>query len=558
MPLKPLDPFLSALKGSKSYTQLASLLTFISGVLLTWQPIFRHTHYHVVRLEAYFLPPHLQQIADLASVALGLLLTYLAYELLQHKRSAWLVTLAASVVSLLVEIYLRLPLQHEIFPIIVIATLLIGRHQFVVQNPAAYFARSMGALAISVFVALAYGTIGFWLLDHRDIGKTFSLPQALWETLRQYTLIDRGDLAVESHYTTWFLNSLSVVGALTLIYCLVTILRPLRYELSTLPAERNRARKLLEKYGGDTDDYFKLWPEDKSYYFAKDGKAFIAYGVARGVAVAFANPEGDPDSIQKVLQEFTAFCLSNGWLVAFVAAGDRHKAAFDASGYGNILIGADAIIDTGTFLSETARNKYFRNIINRFGKGHFTTTRHMPPHSAELIAELKMVSDDWLRIPDHKEWNFIAGYFSKQYFAETPLFVARDESGQALAFANELPSFKAGEATIDLMRHRRDAPKNIMDFMFISLIRDLHVQGFKHFNLGLSPLARQNFVNKSSERFLDYVYLALQRFISSKGLHQYKSKFEPAWEPRYIYYVGNPSTLPQIGLAVIKLMTYKS
>jgi phosphatidylglycerol lysyltransferase len=359
-----------------------------------------------------------------------------------------------------------------------------------------------------------------------------------------------------NRFSHWFLESFSVVGVTTLIYSLYSILRPLQYELRTLPAERERARTLLEKYGGGSDDYFKLWPHDKSYFFSSDGEAFVAYAVARGVAVCLADPEGRPESIAKLLHEFRSFCLGNGWLIAFIAASDKHKDLLERSGFTSLVIGADAVVDLEKFLSETVRNKYFRNIVNRFEKSGVRVQRSLPPHDPELIEDLRYVSNDWLKIPGHKQWQFVAGYFSSQYFQQTPLLVVRDPEGKALAFVNELPSFKSGEATVDLMRHKRNAPKNVMDFLFIQLMLQLHAAGLQRFNLGLSPLARQEF-SGNGETLLDYIYLASQRFVATKGLHQYKSKFDPTWEPRYVYYIGSASSLPLIGLSLAKLSTYK-
>src|SRR5581483_10058726 len=132
--------------------------------------------------------------------------------------------------------------------------------------------------------------------------------------------------------------------------CLYNILRPLSYELREAPLERAQARELLDKYGGEVDDYFKLWPPDKSYFFSSDNEAFIAYGVARGVAICFANPEGRPGSIRPLMQEFKEFCYNNGWLIAFISANEKYKPLFDELGYSRVTIGADAVIDIKTFL----------------------------------------------------------------------------------------------------------------------------------------------------------------------------------------------------------------
>ncbi|HSW79466.1 MAG TPA: phosphatidylglycerol lysyltransferase domain-containing protein [Candidatus Saccharimonadales bacterium] len=547
------DPFTLAISNGRLYVRTASILTFMSGLSLALEPLFRHSSHHYTN---YFLPIGARRVADFTSLFIGLILIYLAYELSQHKHSAWLITLIASAISLCIGLIIDEPIVHGFFAITLIAMLIAGRNQFIVKSHATNLRLSFIALVGSVMFALIYGTLGFWLLDMRDFGINFSLTDAFENTISQYLLIGNGELIPHTRYGMWFLESLSVVGIFTIIYCLITILRPLRYELRRLPAEREQAEALLKKYGGGSDDYFKLWPHDKSFFFSTDGEAFIAYAVSRGVAVSLADPAGKLESISKVLHEFRSFCVSNGWLIAFIAASDQYKQLYDQIGFNNILIGADAIIDIEKFINETSRNKYFRNIANRFNKSGVTAQRYLPPHSPELIEELRYVSNDWLKIPGHKQWQFITGYFSSKYFEYTPLFVVRDDQGRAVAFANELPSFKAGEATVDLMRHKRNAPKNVMDFMFIKLITILHDEGIQQFNLGISPLARQSF-SGNSEKLIDYIYLASQRFVSTKGLHQYKSKFDPDWDPRYVYYLGSTSSLPVIGLAVSKLSIYK-
>lgn len=547
------DPLNLAIKNGRLYVRTASFLTLMSGLSLAWAPLLRHTSHHYAN---YILPLGARNIADFTSLFIGLLLVYLAYELSQRKHSAWLITLVAASVSIAVGIAFDEPIVRGLFTITLVVVLLAGRDQFIVKSHATNLRSGLLALTGSIVFALAYGTLGFWLLDKRDFGINFSPLDAFQHTLGEYLLLGSGDVTPHTRFSHWFLESFSVVGVITVIYCLFSILRPLRYELSRLPAERERAENLLKTYGGGIDDYFKLWPRDKSYFFSSDGNAFIAYAVARGVAVCFADPAGKPESIALVIHEFRSFALSNGWLVAFIAASDQYQATYEHRGFDSILIGADAVVDVNQFVNETARNKYFRNIANRFQKSGATAQRYLPPHDPELIEELRYVSNDWLKIPGHKQWQFITGYFSSRYFENTPLFVIRDSEGRAVAFANEPPSFKAGEATVDLMRHKRNAPKNVMDFLFIKLIAQLQDEGVLRFNLGLSPLARQSF-SGNSEKLLDYIYLATQRFIATKGLHQYKAKFDPTWEPRYVYYIGSGSSLPLIGLAVSKLSIYR-
>jgi phosphatidylglycerol lysyltransferase len=548
------DPLALAIKNGRLFVLTASFLTLMSGLTLVLEPLVRHSMHHYAN---FIIPLYERNIADYFSLLIGLILMYLAYELSQRKHIAWLVTLGAAAASIIIGIAVDEPLFHSVLAITLIVVLIGGRAHFIIKGHPTNFRSSFLVLASSILFALFYGTIGFWALDKHEFGINFTIGDAFAHTLREYLLLGSGDLTPHTRYSHWFLESLSIVGVATFIYCLLLILRPLRYELTRLTADRDAAESLLIRYGGGIDDYFKLWPRDKSFFFSSDGEAFIAYAVSRGVAVCFADPAGRQESIQKVILEFRSFCLSNGWLIAFIAASDEYKELYDRSGFDNILIGADAVINLEKFITETSRNKYFRNIINRFSKSGITSTRYFPPHNADLIEELRYVSNDWLKIPGHKQWQFITGYFSSRYFERTPLFVVRDEQGKAVAFANELPSFKQGEATVDLMRHKRNAPKNVMDYMFITLMQQLYEEGVQKFNLGISPLARQTF-SGNSERLLDFIYLASQRFISTKGLHQYKAKFDPEWEPRYVYYIGSASSLPVIGLAVSKLSMYRN
>lgn len=550
---KPQDGWALALKNTRTYVRMASTLTLLSGLLLVLGPLIRHSNTH---LQTIVLSPHFHNIENAASLLIGLVLIYIAYGLSRHKFVAWAITLAASLANIATETTLDHPSFQSLLSIIIIVILLLGREQFVAKARPENFRRGFLILGFAVLLALTYGTVGFWLLDKHDFGTTFSFSGSFVRTIRQYLLIDN-NLVAYSRYGRWFLNSLNLVGIATLTYCLFALFRPLRYEYKTHPAERAQARALLEKYGGDIDDYFKLWPADKTYFFSADRQAFIAYGVARGVAICYGCPEGKRSTIPGLLLDFNDFCLRNGWLIAFMQASDTHKTVFTAAGFSDLLIGADAVIDLTKFASETVRNKYFRNIQNRFTKREFSLTDYPPPHSPQLMHELKVVSDDWLSLPGRREWHFVTGRFSEDYFEGCHLFVLRDEQQRAVAFVNELPSFKPGEATIDLMRHRSDAPSNTMDYLFTELLLRLQADGWHSFNLGMSPLAGVDFADNLSAKLLQQVYQASQPLVSMKGLQQYKAKFDPAWQPRYVYYLGGPANLPQISLALAKLTLRK-
>lgn len=553
MTQKEIDTRSLALNNSQSLVRLVSALTFLAGFLAFARPIAERLP---DKITDTFLPLDAAGAASYLFLGFGLSLMYLGYELSKRKRAAWWLALVFGGFNLALHTLLAPSLLSAGVAVLTLVALLVARNQFRSRVHADNLWQGLRILVFSILFAIAYGVLGFWLLDKRDFGISFGFGDAIIRTFKSYLLLGNNDLMAHSRYARWFLHSLAIVGGLTLTYGIFSIFRPLRNRLSTLPSERAEAGALLERYGGETDDFFKLWPTDKSYFFSDNREAFVAYGVARGVAVCFASPAGAPESIDTLLRQFKIFCMENGWLAVFAQATNRFADEFKDKDFHSLLIGADAVINLDQFLSKTSRNKYFRNIINRFEKNGFTASRYLPPHSPELLKEVHSVSNSWMSRAGRKQWRFFTGHFSRAYFQQTPLFVVRDTKGCALAFANELPCYKEGEATVDLMRHRQKVPTNLMDYLFIELMRTLQKEGYHKFNLGLSPLAAKGFASSSSDKLIAALYNSNQKIIAFKGLHRYKTKYEPEWEPRYLYYQGSAARLPQIGLAVVKLIRY--
>ncbi|HEY1645620.1 MAG TPA: phosphatidylglycerol lysyltransferase domain-containing protein, partial [Candidatus Saccharimonadales bacterium] len=199
--------------------------------------------------------------------------------------------------------------------------------------------------------------------------------------------------------------------------------------------ERQLAKDLLDKYGGEVDDYFKLWPKDKQYFFSSDGRAFLAYANRYKVAACLFDPIGSPNSIAKLLKEFREYCVYHHLGIIFIQTTYKYDKYYKQAGLKRLIIGSDALINIDDFLTTTVKNKYFRNIVNRFDRQDYSVETAIPPHSDKLLSELKAVSTDWLQLPYHKEWKFLTGRFDHDYLKDLTIYVLRDGKGKALAFA---------------------------------------------------------------------------------------------------------------------------
>jgi phosphatidylglycerol lysyltransferase len=93
-----------------------------------------------------------------------------------------------------------------------------------------------------------------------------------------------------------------------------------------------------------------------------------------------------------------------------------------------------------------------------------------------------------------------------------------------------------------------------MDVLFTSLLEHYQGLGYRRFNLGLSALSGLGEGQESPRLEKAMARLAghLDRFYGFRGLHAYKAKFQPCWEPRYLIY-PSLSALPDVILALMRL-----
>lgn len=532
---------------------LPSLLTATTGLLSILSVLAPSLPRRFNELSRYG-PLDLADVSRTFTLVAGSLLLALSYALWRRKRIAWL----AAILLLLVTIVTSFPRRHdEIIGLVAAANLsllLLYHRRFRVRSDLPTVRRGLVQFGLSLLFALAYGTLGFFLLDRRAFGRDFSVPDALSHTLRLFFSLGDAGLVARTRYAAWFLDSFTVVGLLSLAYAVFALIHPVVWRQRTLPADRERARQLIAQHGDSSLDFFKSWP-DKLFFFSSTGDGVVAYGLALSTAIALGDPVAtSPAAFQRVLAEFLDFCDANGWRVAFHQVPPTHLARYHESGLARLKIGEDAVVDLSRFSLQGGSMKSFRSTINRLQREGYRTVYREPPLDDGVLASLRTVSDEWLQIPGRRERGFTLGDFNDAYVRSTPVIWVEDAAGEISAFANVIPDGAPGEATLDLMRRRTEAPNGVMDFLFVQLFDQLRTRGYTRFSLGMAPLADVGTEPGSPviERGLHLLAEHQTRFFSYKGLHDYKDKFGPFWEPRYLIFQSE-ATLPLVTLALIRL-----
>jgi phosphatidylglycerol lysyltransferase len=152
-----------------------------------------------------------------------------------------------------------------------------------------------------------------------------------------------------------------------------------------------------------------------------------------------------------------------------------------------------------------------------------------------LVQQLKTVSNEWLRDRGHGEAGFSQGFFYGKVIKKCTVLTVENSESKILAFLNIVPSYKNGEATYDLIRQSNDSPNGVLDYLMIKMIAFLKEDKFRTLNIGLAPLAGIHGIN-ISEQIIRFYKDHFKEASRLKGLFEYKNKFEPHWENRYLVY----------------------
>ncbi|MBS1993150.1 MAG: DUF2156 domain-containing protein [Cyanobacteria bacterium SZAS LIN-3] len=542
--------------------------TLLSGLAGTVQPLLVRLSAHP-KLFSMVASYQLYHLSKSLTVAFGYMLIFLSFNLLSRKTRAWQVALGLSLLSLLLQLarigseHIRFLQDHQLAadlpsysclpPLIGVIVLLFSRSYFTVKSEKETVIKAVKLIALSLGAVLAYGVVGFFLLDMKDFGVNFEWYESLVRTVRELTLTGNPDLHAHTRFGTWFIESLRLYGILAGITIVVSAFRPIRYILVTQPKERDLAAAILEKEGRAALDLFKLLP-DKSHFFNQTNDAFVAYKVRAEVAIVLGDAVGAREKLKELVQDFTVYCHNNGWKVAFLQTTPDFLDIYHGLGYKSVRVGEDGIVDLEQFTSKTVAKKTFKSVVKKFDKDGYTLTRQVPPHSEALLDEVEEVSRQWLTLPGRRERGFSLGKFDRAELQKDNIFVMRDKDGRALAFVNEIRSYCPGEVTIDMMRHVENSPNGTMDFLFAKLLFFLKDEGFKQFSLGLAALSGVGEDPDASleEKAMQKIFAHLNRFFSYKGLKAYKDKFDPTWEDRFLVYEGGVPGLVQAGLAIAR------
>jgi phosphatidylglycerol lysyltransferase len=521
---------------SAALALLMGIINLTSGI----QPALRDR----IAIIETFIPLAARHGSRVTSVLAGFGLILLASNLWRRKRTAWVLAIILLAVSIVAHIIKGLDFEEASLGLGLLILLLILHNSFHASTDRPSLRQGLFVLFAAFGFTLIYGVVGFYLLD-KHFRVSYNLFDALRQTVVMFTSFYNPGLEPITGFGRYFSDSIYVIGLSTITFAVVMVVRPVLVRLPATAEERARAETIIQKHGRTALARACLF-EDKSYFFGPD-ETVTAYAASQRGALVLGDPIGPPEQVADAILRFRAFCARNDWIPAYVSTLPDYLDAYRRAGLDVLCIGNEAIVPLSGFTLAGSENKSIRYSVNRLEKAGYRAEVHTPPLDDKLLHSLHEISDAWLTFHHGGEMRFSDGWFNDHYIRNGPVIVVHAPDGSPTAFANLVPEYQKNELSIDLMRHYGNVERGTMEYLFSKMLLWAKEQGYDTFSLGLSAIVGvgEKPDDPRVEQALHTLSEYISRFYNFKGLHEFKDKFHPCWEPRYLIYPG-PAQLPLV------------
>ncbi|HUQ80477.1 MAG TPA: bifunctional lysylphosphatidylglycerol flippase/synthetase MprF [Gemmatimonadaceae bacterium] len=504
-----------------------SLTTFAAGMLLMLSAATPGVHARLRWLDAFF-PLAVIEVSHFASSVAGVILILLANGLRRRLDAAYHLAVLALLVGIVGSLLKGADYEEALALVVVLAAVLPARPHFFRRAALTSEPLTPGWIAALTLSLLATAWLGLF-----SYGRIAYSNDLWW---RFATVAD----------APRFLRAMAGITTVIIAFGLARWLRPVKQRFAP-PSETDLARvKSVALHCPDVRAHLALLG-DKSLLFSESGESFIMYGVSGRSWVALGDPLGQPSEHSELVWRFRELAdRHGGWPVLYQVSRDMLPLCIDL-GLTLLKLGEEAHVRLSRFCLEGGSRRGLRRTVNDVERTGATFEIVPPSQVASLMPELEAVSDDWLAAKRTREKGFSLGFFDADYLTNFPMAITRRD-GAIVAFANVWSSEARHTASADLMRFSSAAPRGVMEYLFVKLMLWARDEGYEIFDLGMAPLSgfEHRTLAPAWHRLGSLVYRHGEHFYHFRGLRQYKEKFDPEWEPRYLAAPG--------GLAIPRIL----
>lgn len=299
------------------------------------------------------------------------------------------------------------------------------------------------------------------------------------------------------------------------------------------PDELDRAEAIV-KQSDETAAYLAL-TGDKYLLWSGTGNSFLMFDVTSKYWVAMGDPVGISEEHEELVWQLFTLADRHNAKVAFYQVSTRHIPLYLDLGLGLIKLGEEARVPLAFFSLEGKKRSSLRHAFNKLQREDLSFDIMPAADVDTALPELQIISNRWMKDKKAREKRFSLGFFKEDYLRRCAIAIIKKE-GRIIAFANLWELENKEELSIDMMRYEPGAPNGVMEFLMVSLM--LWGKGHEYcwFNLGMAPLSglEKHPLAPLWNKIGNTVFRFGHEFYNFEGLYQYKNKFDPVWQPRYL------------------------
>jgi len=496
----------------------AALLTMAAGVMLLASGATPSEPYRFMRL-LEITPVVLIEVSHFASSIVGMVLIILAFGLRARLDAAWGATMAALLIAAPLALLKGFNWEQSAALVALVVLLAPFHGAFPRSARLTRMEITPGWLFSAACAVLGAGLLGVWSFQHADYAD-----QPWWKVMAD------ADAARAIRAWAGAALALFAFGLWRLVVSAAT--PPVVGEADPKFA---RVRAILAKAEAAEPASNLALLGDKRFLFSASGDSFLMFGVRGRSWIALGGPVGRRDERLELLWRFRELADSHAARPGVYGLSVDDLPDVVELGFSVQKVGESAAVPIETFSIEGRRRGNLRRAWRKAAEEGATFEILQGEALAPVLADLQAISDQWLNHHAGGEKAFSMGAFRRSYVAEFPVAVVRDR-GRPVAFANIWTTAARSAFSMDLMRYSDEAPKNIMDYLFVELIAWGRAQGYEAFEFGMAPLAglEDRPLAPMMSRVGKLLFERGEEIYNFQGVRRYKDKYDPVWQSRYI------------------------
>ena len=505
-----------------------------------------------------FAPLVVAQGAAVLLALCGLVLLALMRGLRRGQRQAWAISCVVLVLAAVLHLAHGVDGVQSALSLALVAVLISKRDAFVASTDRP--ARRSGALlvlgALSATIALSTASVEAFLAFDRDGRSLLPLHLAILGVVERVVGVQT---VMFPNLVNRFLSpTLLGVGLSLAVFAVLVVSRPLvDRQHRTSEGSHNEARRLVDRHGGGTLDYFAL-RYDKQHYFT--GETLITYAVHGGVCLVSPDPIGPPGERARAWAEFCRFADARGWIVAVLGADASWLPTYRAGGMRSLYIGDEAIVTLADFDLAGGHKKGLRQAVNRIARYGYQVSFHDPRRLEPALAEsLRDLMAESHRGEKERGFSMTLGRVFDPNDADLLLAVAHGPDRLPVAFCQFVPAPTIDGYSLDLMcRDHGEHPNGLIDFLIVSTIEHLRERDMTALCLNFATM-RAILAGDAGDtvgpRVLGWAFRRLSRSMQIESLWRFTAKYDPEWVGRYLVF-GSIEHVLSVGLAVARAESF--